>query len=561
MKVWQWVVVASTSAAMLWGLPMMVTAQADDQFPARLSLSTAGGSPGLPLDDRAYEFLERCAARGWVPLDLLTNRPIARSPAAKLLDDAAAKIEAGGDPLLIQDLHYFQREFAADAPVSRAVRSDSAALSGSAIQPSWHVAAWKLDDGSTFVFDPRFTYRVDVGRAKTFTRRASGIQFRGSFRRRLGYRFIFSDNTERGGGPYTLRTQLLEDHYGYVGPLRGGKETYYDQTDAAVSVATGWGEATFGKESVRWGPGRRENLLLSGAGPSFDHLRLKLHLTGSAQFTYLVGRLHPSSNEPRDTAYVTSDGWKRLTLEPKWLAAHRLEYAPRRWLLLSISEAVIWGERGLDVAYLNPLYFLYSAQHDGGDRDNVLMSGDFVIRLSRTGYSYGALLIDDLNTSQLGKGDAANKTGWLAGLWVARMGVQGMEVGVEYLRLEPFVYSHFFPINRYSTWTSSLGASLPPNSDRLEGTLLFRRSRVLTFTAQVGYNRHGRIGGEVEETQAPGGAGKVHFLDGDPQDWWSWRLSARWEPIAGLAVEAGLLRGERRTLVADRWYVSAGYRL
>ncbi len=491
------------------------------------------GFSNIPLDDRRYRWIERNAVAD-APLDLLTNRPVS----------------------LINYLN-FDRQSSNDSGYVHPVGSRRLRW----MKGNWRAYEYNNTNGSSFTLDPRFTFRMDIGERKTILRRASGIQFYGSIREHLGYYFRFADNTERGNGPYTQRDQLLEDHAGYVGPLMGGKETYYDATEAYLNWGRDWINVTFGKDKVSWGPGRHTNLLLSDNAPSFDQLRIKTRLGNSSQFTYLVGKLHPTAGLRGDTLYRTSGGWERISVEPKWISAHRLEYAPASWLLLSVSEAIIWGERGLDAAYLNPLYFLYSAQHDGGDRDNVAMSGDFVARLPFQGIFYGALLIDDMKISKLGKGEAGNKFGLLAGVFATDAYFPNLDVGMEYTRLEPYVYSHFFPINRYSNWNSSLGADLSPNSDRLEFTLRFKPTFDFTINLAGSFNRRGTVGGTVEESIPRGDSRKVKFLDGSRDSWRSAQLGVEWEAIPGGVIEIGAITGERQSIVPDRWYFSIGYRI
>jgi len=506
----------------------------------RFLTSEPGGAPGLSLDDHSYRAALNLAVWGDLPLSSLCNRPIPQSVYLDSVLDSRYPFQPG----LLQ---YLPRWL---------VRTDF-----SNGERDWRLYEYLLDDGSFFKFDPRFNLRFDVGEDKTIMRRGSGIQFRGRFKHYFAYSFRFEDRTERGGGPYINRAQLLEDHYGYVGPLQGGKETYYDATEAYLNWANNWLDLTFGKDHVAWGPGRRTNLLFSGDSPSFTHLRAKIRLTNSTQFTYLVGQLHASPDIPLDSVYQTSLGWVRYSLEPKGIAAHRLEYAPSDNCLLAVNEAVIWGERGLDPAYLNPLGFYYSAQHDGGDRDNVMMSGDFIFRIARSGIIYGEVLIDDLKTSKIGKGNAGNRIGWIVGGHTISPGIKDLEFGIEYTRLEPFVYSHFFPINRYSTWNSSLGADIRPNSDRWEGVLSYRPCSEWFLQASSSLNQHGSVGGTIGEAIPAGDDDPVYFLDGVRERWWGWEVEAEWEPLPGAALSAGVIRGARQSAMADRWFVSVGYRI
>lgn len=491
----------------------------------RLTPFSTGAQPNALTGDRAYRELYRESIITGDRLDLLTNRPVGKG----ILDSLAR----GHEP-----------EFG---------------------RAGWHLIEFKSDSGSWFQFDPYFTFRVDAGGGKSILRRGSGIRFSGAFQRKIGYFFRFVDNTERGNGSYRKRSDLLEDRAGYVGPLTGTQETYYDLTDAGICWSSMWLSATLGKERVSWGPGRLTNLLISNGGPSFDQLRLKAALSPNTRFTYLLGRIHPSVDVPSDTVYTTSDGWRRTTLANKWIAAQRLEFAPRDNLIVSVSEAVIWGERGIDPAYVNPLYFYYSAQHDGNDRDNVLLSGDFLYRFDCSAVIYGAVLIDDLKTSTIGKGNAGNKLGWLAGSFAPNCGVRGLDVGFEWVRLEPYVYTHFFPINRYTHWTSPIGADIPPNSDRITFTTDYRLPKMVLLHGEVSNSRHGTLGGDVNvplpHRLPDNPLGPIHFLDGARRDWVSWKVSVEWEPISGGVIEAGIVRGDKAASLPNRAYLSVGYHL
>jgi hypothetical protein len=498
------------------------------------SETIAGAS--ITIGDPLNRFIERCAMEGCIPIGQTLVRPIYRADALRSMKAISHNLEKL-NPLLRADYEYF-----------------AATLD----YKYWH-AAKRQDSGWDIVLDPVITGRIDAGKHKTILRRSIGAQFYGSgVDNRFGYYFRFVDNTERGNAPYTQRSNLLEDKWGYVGPLQGGKETYYDQTEAYLTAGWRYVDVTFGKDHVAWGPGLNDNLLLSGNSPSFDQLRLRVKPSNVLILNYLVGRLH-SWPEIVDSMYQTSEGWMRFALEPKWLAAHRLDYFPREWLDLSISEAIVWGERGLDPAYLNPLNFMYSAQHDNGDRDNVMMSADFSARLWNSGKLYGSLLIDDLKTSMIGKGWAGNKLGWQFGLWWSKTGINDMDILLEYARLEPYVYSHFFPVNKYSTWNSSLGLNMPPNSDRFGTTVTYRPIRNLAFKLSLDHLRHGTLGGDIDNPIPAQGSGKVYFLSGQQTEWNKTRFSISWEPKPAVIIEAGVIAGDKFSFMPDREYLSAGY--
>jgi len=533
---------------------------------------TEVASAYVPVEDPVYHFLENCAARGVLPMSCTTLKPLSRSEISLLLHGVVSGFDKLNDKVLMADLDYYFSEYSLDVErlnksdrvPQRQVRSVLYNPAKALNSPHWHFSAINSDYFS-FVCDPVGRIQWDFSDDRTILRRASGLQFRGDIVNRLGYYFRFVDNTERGNGPYSKRDSLLEDRYGYVGPLLGGKETYYDMTEAYLTTTWKMFEFAFGKDRAAWGPGE-ERLLLSGYSPSFNHFNFRCQLGSKVRFSYIVGKLHPCDSEGNalgDTLYRTNEGWTRVVPSDKWITAHRLEYFLGKSIVIGVSEALIWGERGLDFAYLNPLNFLFSAEHDGGDLDNVLLEGDLSVRLARLGILYGSLLIDDLKISTLGEGDPGNRFGLTIGMRIYNLGLDGIETGLEYVRLEPFVYSHFYAVNRYTTWTSNLGSSLKPNSDRIRWLLNYRPLRQVALNLRVDWNRHASTGGEIEQI-IPRNSGElpstVDFLDGDRSDWTEIETSILWEFFTGTICKAGWITGAESTAIPDRFFIGISYR-
>ncbi len=519
-----------------------------------------------PVNDRVYLFLENCAVRGVLPLSMITQKPASRSEISSRLQHVVSNYTKLDDSRLVEDLKYYVQEYAIDIkrldaindrPV-RNVRPTGFSVAKLIKSPHWRLSAFYSDD-AYFVFDPVASGRLDVFDSKTIFRRNVGFRFFGDFYKQIGYYFKITDWTERGNAPYNSRADLLEDRYGYVGPLDGGEETYYDFTEAYITANWKSFDFFFGKDNVEWQPGS-ENLVLSGDAPSFDHFRMNVEISRSIRFTYLVGKLHPYQT-PKDTLYTTDLGWTRLVFVNKWMTAHRLEYLWKNRLIIGIGESLIWGDRGLDIAYLNPLNAFVSAEHDGDDQDNVLLHGDVSLRFFNRGLIYGTILIDDIKMTSLGEGNPGNKHGFTAGFKLHDMNIDGLSGMIEYFRLEPFVYSHFFPINRYTTWTSSLGSNIAPNSDRLRVGMKYRLKRNLSFTVKADHYRHGSIGGDINEPIPKNFNEKVYFLDGDRSEWTEFEANLVWEAIPGGFVQLGSIWNTEKTLKKDRFYLGVSYRL
>ncbi|MBT3231190.1 MAG: hypothetical protein HN356_00100 [Calditrichaeota bacterium] len=517
----------------------------------------------VPVGNDIYSFLDNCASRGLIPVSATTLKPLSRIEISRYILDIYRNQHSLNDRVLHDELEYYVGEFALD--IERIIeRKSNADMNVDVISgvnsPHWHLGSLQTEYFS-FIFDPIITARWDIAEEKTVFRRATGIQFRGHVQNKIGFSFRFVDHVEKGNSPYRHRSNLLEDRWGYVGPLLGGSETYYDLTEAYLTFQTGLLEIAFGKDRLAWGPGE-EHLLIGGSAPSINHLRFRFDIGENCRLLYVIGKLTPWKT-PGDSLYTNIEGWTRLIPAEKWLAAHRFEYFYQDFLTIGISEAIVWGDRGLDIAYLNPLNFLFSAEHDGGDIDNVLLSGDIELRLWDWGLGYGSLLIDDLKTSTLGEGSPGNKFGYTAGLKFYNLGISGLETSLDYTRIDPFVYSHFFPVNRFTTWTSSMGSSLKPNSDRIRWRLKYKPKRNLAINVRIDTNRHGTVGGEISETipRDPNKwTGTAYLLDGERTSWVEVETAVAYEAYPGLVFESGIIDGNVSTTLPDRYFLGFSYR-
>jgi len=91
---------------------------------------------------------------------------------------------------------------------------------------------------------------------------------------------------------------------------------------------------------------------------------------------------------------------------------------------------------------------------------------------------------------------------------------------VEYTRVEPYLYTHFFPINVYKNYHSPLGHWLHPNSDLIYLKGGWWISPYLRDEIQLSYMRHGakppggNVGGDIDLSHRTGDPTEKKFLDG-----------------------------------------------
>jgi hypothetical protein len=398
-----------------------------------------------------------------------------------------------------------------------------------------------------------------------------GVQARGYVQNKVGLLFDFLDTAERGRGPYVSRTQLYEDRAGYVGALIRGipenprQSVSYDIALFDLAIGGKYWDLHGARMPLRWGPGRSGQLLLSDWGPPFHQAQFGLNLGSRLRLVYVLGSLK-TFPEITDSLY-TNYGFTR-TIEPtKYIAAHRLEWDLHRRFRLAFSEAVIFGERGLELAYLVPVNLFYAAQHDLGDEDNTLMSLE-AGWIPRNGWKlYGQLLIDDLSFGKIGTDYFGNKTGWLAGISSAEpFHIRNVDATLEMGQIRPYVYTHHYPVNVYKNWNAPLGYRYPPNSQVMMADLRYRPHRRLGLEAVWTNLIHGanpdaltNAGGDMDRPNALTDPDNAPFLGGIRQTTNRADLSGTYELLERLYIwsRGSWIRFEGE----DGWEAEVGFRL
>jgi hypothetical protein len=210
----------------------------------------------------------------------------------------------------------------------------------------------------------------------------------------------------------------------------------------------------------------------------------------------------------------------------------------------------VYGRRGPELAYLNPLYPVKAAEHALYDRDNTLFSLETTVRPLRGVEGNFTWLVDDLATATLGDGDYGNKWAIQTGLKVA-LPKAGATLFGEYVRIEPYTYSHRFQedgiyFNSYVHNGFGLGHPLGPNADQwlvgLNAWMPYRtRVRVSGRYVRKGENFLAddgtlvNVGGDVRNGEPPED-GRKTFLAGERFQGPGIRALAEIEPARGVAL-------------------------
>jgi hypothetical protein len=452
-------------------------------FLALVQVGYARGSVNVPVDHPVYRYLDRMWTLGVLAKNLSSSRPLARVEVARRLAEVEKASGSRGGELTRADqdeLEWFRMEFAYELA---AIGADPGR------NRERNLYRWEKGKDH-LVADLIFWGRVVNGdRSETdlnFMQRTVGATIRGGLKGKLFYSVAFKEGQVRAKD-----NPVKQGDAGVKGEYKiSGSGSSYIIGDASLVYSASWLDLQLGKENLSWGPGYRGNVCLSDNPASFTFLKAGVEY-GPVRFISLQGALQ---TEVKKETYRTDDSlFVRTVKAAKWIAAHRLEITPHPVVQIGLNETVIYGERGLEPSYLNPLMFYWPAQRDLGDQDNLLMSADVLLRPTDGLRLYGSLLLDELYLGGMFSGNARNKTAFLAGFHLCPPvdPLRNVELRGEYARIQPGVYTHKYPINTYDTWALPLGYWTGENSDDLYLEARYRPSRMVSVSLSTYKTRRG----------------------------------------------------------------------
>ena len=221
---------------------------------------------------------------------------------------------------------------------------------------------------------------------------------------------------------------------------------------------------------LRIGPAERYPVTLSGYAPPITYARYMLNFT-NIEYFHVVGILRSQKDKPK---YIYANGLRGALFD------NRLQWG--------ISEVMIGGsttnqqdddphntkrpeyigeEQGFEWAFAIPFVPMVFAEFYTGDKSNAALAFDFSLNLPQNFRFYGELYIDDLLSPwHFFSDDWGNK-------WAVTLGMQyftntrhrDVSAGLEWSRVEPWVYTHFYGgSHRYDHFNTCLGSPAGPNS-------------------------------------------------------------------------------------------------
>jgi hypothetical protein len=506
------------------------------------SVASAQQVEHVPFAHPVQDFIDRLGIRGVLPLESVVVRPIERREAARLLD--SAQVHRG---ILTQveqtTLDKFRIEFAQDMgsrPDQDLVilgHHDSAKslLHDLVSDKEKHLFAF-VDSSATLITDllASVEYRAQhaPGSAEDATFGTIGGRFRGTIGGRLGYMLQATNGAMIGNRALALTDKRLAANVKF----NDLESSNFDFTEAYLRVSFGWAGIQFGREYTSVGTGYGDRLLLSANAPAMDFFSIDARYKSFRLF-FLHGAILADDRG--------GTGMQQLAPEnaSKYLAMHRFQFSLFDVMNFGASEMVIYQRLTPEYAYLIPINFFKSAEHQLRDRDNALLAFDIEVFPAPNWKVYGTWVIDDIMMSRMGTGWWGNEFGWQAGVAATNVfGIPDVDAIVEYQRVEPYVYSNRVAGNDFSHNNIALGTGVPPNADEVMAEARWMASPWLHLRAQAAYRRHGmnvmqgdslirNVGGSVLQGHRTGDPENAPFLDGTKETTGRFTLAFEYEPV------------------------------
>ena len=276
------------------------------------------------------------------------------------------------------------------------------------------------------------------------------------------------------------------------------KSIFWYNSEAGISIDFDKINFSMGRQNHSWGWSPNSSPILSGNGMPFSYIEMKI-IFDKIRFRSLHGSLMPLS--PYETH-------KRVFNSNKYIAAHRAEIDINNNFTISITEMAIYGNRNLDLDYINPVHLYWAVEHNTGDRDNILIAIDYSWRIKPRLRFYQVMLLDEITWSKILKPWWGNKFIFQSGLhFIPSSNPSIPDIRIEYSLSRPWIYTHKDTINNFSSANISLGYPLGPSSDLISVSTNFFPTSKIYIKGSFDYYRKGNgLGSSISH----------NYLDRDP---------------------------------------------
>ncbi len=402
-----------------------------------------------------------------------------------------------------------------------------------------------FDSTISFYIDPIFEVKYiysGLYKNNSFLMNYGGIA-RGSYDNWMGFYLEGTNGSEFGNRNSALLDPRVEQSFTF----NRTNINYFDGTKGYVRFQKGIVSLQLGRERVLWGNSYINRTILSDYPPLFDFVRFNLSYK---KFSYNF--LHGWLVQKPVVQFIDSLTGDVKYKQPKYVAVSRFGYQANEALSFGLTQMIIYSNRPLELAYLNPFLFWESAQRSMNDLDNSFLTFDGRYLITNGLEFSSSIIFDDVNFSNLfhhrGWDRSNNGNEWQIGAMITSPLIfDDMTIKVEYMQARPYIFSH--PgIGEALTYTNNgylLGSDMRPNSTRFSTEVSYRFNSKLFFDISYSRTLHGNniydgsgniirnVGGNIFQSYSWYASDYAYLLDGVRELYDSFNFNLQYEIVYG----------------------------
>lgn len=266
---------------------------------------------------------------------------------------------------------------------------------------------------------------------------------------------------------------------------------HFDGTEGGIFVEHEIFSGSIARNRTEWGENFYNKDKISTVSQFFDKISFEIK-TDLFTYNYLHGWLvTPQFITPGDS--ISGDNKNRAE---KYTAQNRISANLSKRLKLSFWQSVVYANRGVDLAYLNPFLFWESAQRSLEDLDNSFIGLDVRYKPFNGMELTGSLIFDDINFEFLQPGKFQkinNRFSFMGGLLYIPEFANRLTAGLTCYFVRPYTFSHPGKGENlvYTNNSFPLGINVKPNSEMINLHLDYQFTPRLRLSMDIKHIRHG----------------------------------------------------------------------
>ncbi|MDQ3535439.1 MAG: hypothetical protein M3421_07405 [Bacteroidota bacterium] len=294
-----------------------------------------------------------------------------------------------------------------------------------------------------------------------------GAEIRGMINRKVGFYTFVGEN--QALFPEYVNDRIFGQYRavpgeGFWKKYGDGRAVDFFTARGYISVnATKAINVQFGHDRFNIGNGYRSMILSDFA---HNYLFMKLNTkVWKLNYTNIFAEMYGD-------AYGSVGGSLASRFPKKYMAFHHLSLNIGKSFNIGLFESIMFGSdpatgsSGFEFTYLNPIIFYRAIEQQGGSQDNAILGADFKWNLLNRFSLYGQWVLDEFKMDHIRAKDGwwANKYAGQLGLkYIDVLGLQNLDIQLEYNFARPFTYSHDSPYSNYAHYLQPLAHPLGAN--------------------------------------------------------------------------------------------------